>query len=115
MLTKEEFQKLLRSGPLLLDGATGSNLQKAGMPRGCCTEHWVLAHPETLVMLQRKYVEAGSRILYAPTFQAQPIALAREGLESHTESINAQLVALSRSVSKDVLVAGNFHSLHLIN
>lgn len=111
MLTKEEFQDLLRSGPLLLDGATGSNLQKAGMPRGCCTEHWVLAHPEALVSLQCSYVRSGSQILYAPTFQAQPIALEREGLASQTEAINAQLVALSRSVSSDVLVAGNLTTL----
>ena len=53
MLTKEEFQNLLTGGPLLLDGATGSNLQKAGMPKGCCTEEWVLTHPEALVKLQR--------------------------------------------------------------
>ncbi len=111
MLTKEEFQNLLQGAPLLLDGATGSNLQKAGMPRGCCTEHWVLQNPQALVLLQRSYVQAGSRVLYAPTFQAQPIALAREGLEKHTESINAQLVALSRSISSDVLVAGDLTTL----
>ena len=69
MLTREEFAKILQEGPLLLDGATGSNLQKAGMPRGCCTEEWILANPEKLISLQRSYVEAGSQILLAPTFQ----------------------------------------------
>ena len=58
MLTKEEFQNLLSNGPLLLDGATGSNLQKAGMPKGCCTEEWVLMNPEALVSLQRDYAQA---------------------------------------------------------
>ena len=72
MLTKAEFQKLLEKGPLILDGATGSNLQKAGMPRGCCTEKWILEHPEALLQLQQAYVTAGSQVLYAPTFQAQP-------------------------------------------
>ena len=110
MLTKEEFHNKLGKA-CLLDGATGSNLMKAGMPRGCCTEQWILAHPEALVDLQRKYVEAGSQILYAPTFQAQPIALEKEGLEKHTESINAHLAALTRSVSADVLVAGNLTTL----
>ena len=110
MLTREEFHKLLDK-PVLLDGATGSNLMKAGMPRGCCTEQWILAHPEALVALQRKYVEAGSNILYAPTFQAQPIALEKQGLEKHTEAINAQLVALTKSVSSQVLVAGNLTTL----
>ena len=110
MLTKEEFHSLLDK-PLLLDGATGSNLMKAGMPRGCCTEQWILAHPEALVSLQRQYVEAGSNILYAPTFQAQPIALEKEGLANHTETINAHLAALTRSVSQDILVAGNLTTL----
>ena len=110
MLTREEFHNKI-GNICLLDGATGSNLMKAGMPRGCCTEQWILSNPEALVALQRKYVEAGSQILYAPTFQAQPIALEKQGLEKHTESINAHLAALTRSVSKDVLVAGNLTTL----
>ena len=111
MLTREEFQKLLENGPILLDGATGSNLQKMGMPRGCCSEEWILANPEKLVTLQRKYVQAGSKILYAPTFQAQPIALEKVGLDKQTEAVNAHLVALSKSVDPNVLVAGNLTTL----
>ena len=111
MLTKEDFQKLLTSGPLLLDGATGSNLMKAGMPKGCCTEEWILANPQALVALQRRYAQAGSHILYAPTFQAQPIALERVKLEWQTEAINAQLVSLTRSAAPGVLVAGNLTTL----
>ncbi len=110
MLTKEQFQAKLGKF-CLLDGATGSNLMKAGMPRGCCTEQWILENPEALVSLQREYVAAGSRILYAPTFQAQPIALEKQGLSKHTETINAHLAALTRSVSSDVLVAGNLTTL----
>ncbi len=108
MLTREAF---LNMCPLILDGATGSNLQKAGMPRGCCTEAWVLEHPRAILDLQRKYYEAGSQILYAPTFQAQPIALERVGLGAQTERINADLVRLSRSVAPDVLVAGDLTTL----
>lgn len=111
MLTRDDFHALLRKGPVLLDGATGSNLQKAGMPRGCCTESWILEHPEALQALQRRYAEAGSRILYAPTFQAQPIALARVGLAEQTERLNARLVALSRSAAPGCLVAGNLTTL----
>lgn len=111
MLTKDQFHALLASGPVLLDGATGSNLQKAGMPRGCCTEQWILEHPEALVRLQRAYANAGSRILYAPTFQAQPIALKTVGLNSQTEAINAALVALTRSAAPGALVAGNLTTL----
>ena len=111
MLTKEQLYEKLAGGTLLLDGATGSNLQKMGMPRGCCSEEWILANPENLVTLQRQYCQAGSNILYAPTFQAQPIALDRVGLARQTEAVNAHLVALTRSVSPDVLVAGNLTTL----
>ena len=111
MLTKEQLHQKIDDGVRLLDGATGSNLMKAGMPRGCCTETWILEHPQALIDLQRRYVEAGSQIIYAPTFQAQPIALEKSGLEKQTEKINAQLAALSRSVGSDVLVAGNLTTL----
>ena len=111
MLTKEDLHKLLSAGTLLLDGATGSNLQKAGMPKGCCTEEWILANPDALVKLQRAYAEAGSRIIYAPTFQAQPIALERVNLHRQTEAINAQLVALSRSAAPGCLIAGDLTTL----
>ena len=111
MLTKEEFHALLANGPLFLDGATGSNLQKAGMPKGCCTEEWVLNNPQPLVELQRAYAAAGSNIIYAPTFQAQPIALERVGLADHCEKVNADLVRLSRSAAPDCLIAGDLTTL----
>ena len=111
MLTKEEFHQLLAEGPLLLDGATGSNLQKAGMPRGCCTEQWILDNPQALTDLQRQYAEAGSRVLYAPTFQAQPIALERANLADQTEKANARLAQLTRSAAPGCLVAGNLTTL----
>ena len=74
-MTREEFQKLAESGVILLDGATGSNLRKAGMPVGVSTELWVLEHPEVIQKLQREYAEAGSQIIYAPTFSANRISL----------------------------------------
>ena len=111
MLTKEEFQKKLSDGVRFLDGATGSNLRAAGMPKGCSTEEWVLSNPEVLVSLQRAYAQAGSQILYAPTFQGQPIALEKINLDRQTEAINAQLVALSRSAAPDCLIAGDLTTL----
>jgi len=111
MLTKEQFHAKIAAGIRFLDGATGSNLMKAGMPRGCCTEEWILANPEALVSLQRQYAQSGSQILYAPTFQAQPIALQRVNLDKQTEAVNAHLAALTRSVSPDVLVAGDLTTL----
>ncbi len=111
MLTKEQLQQKIADGLRFLDGATGSNLRKAGMPKEACTEQWILSHPEVLVQLQRSYEQAGSQILYAPTFQAQPIALAQVGLQKQTESINAQLVALSRSAAPSCLIAGDLTTL----
>ncbi len=111
MLTKEEVYALTVKGPVILDGATGSNLQKAGMPKGCCTEEWILRNPQPLIRLQQQYAAAGSQILYAPTFQAQPIALERTGLAEQTEIINAKLVSLTRSAAPSCLVAGNITTL----
>ena len=111
MLTVEEFHSKIESGLRLLDGATGSNLRLAGMPRGESTEKWVLENPEVLMALQRRYAEAGSQIIYAPTFQAQPIALEKLGLADQCEEINARLVELSRKAAPGCLIAGNLTTL----
>lgn len=111
MLTREELHNKIANGLRFLDGATGSNLRLAGMPKGCCTEQWVLENPLPIVKLQRAYAESGSQIIYAPTFQAQPIALQTVGLERQTEAINAALVSLSRSAAPDCLIAGDLTTL----
>lgn len=111
MLTKQEFQEKVAGGLRLLDGATGSNLRLMGMPKGCSTEAWVLEHPDSLQHLQRQYAASGSQILFAPTFQAQPIALRSIGLEKDTEAINAKLVALTRNAAPGCLVAGDITTL----
>ena len=111
MLTREQLQQKIKEGFSVLDGATGSNLRNAGMPKGCCAEQWILENPEPLIALQRAYAEAGSKILYAPTFQAQPIALKAVGLDRHTEKINEALVALSRSAGPGCLIAGDITTL----
>ncbi len=107
-MTKEELTKRLGNGTLILDGATGSNLMKVGMPKGICTEQWVAEHPDTIIELQRAYAEAGSDIVYAPTFMANPLSLATHGLEAETERLNHTLVGLSKkAVGDHVLVAGD--------
>ena len=57
-MTKKEFAELTSRRLVTLDGATGSNLTKAGMPKGVCTEEWALDHPEAVIELQRRYIEA---------------------------------------------------------
>ena len=87
------------STPILLDGATGTQLQQRGMPQGVCTETWVLEHPEALLDLQRAYVEAGSQVLMAPTFGANRANLAHHGITGKTAELNRALVALSKQAA----------------
>ena len=72
-MTKEAFRKLCSEKIIYLDGATGSNLMKAGMPVGVCPEQWILEHEDVLIDLQKAYVDAGTNIVYAPTFTANRI------------------------------------------
>lgn len=110
-MKKEQFQNLLNQKILILDGATGTNLQKAGMPTGVCPEAWILEHPEVLVNLQMDYINAGSNIIYAPTFSGNRIKLEEYGWEKDLETINRRLVSLSKeAVAKTgyrAYVAGN--------
>ena len=108
-MTREAFRELVKNGPVLLDGATGTNLQKAGMPVGVCPEQWILENSEVLIDLQKRYVEAGTDILFAPTFTASRIKLKEDGLEDHLEEMNRKLVALSKEAAKgtNALVAGD--------
>lgn len=107
-MTKQEFQQLVKNGLVILDGATGSNLMKAGMPRGICTEKWVCENPEPLTRLQQAYKKAGSQIVYASTFSANRISLENYGLENQVKKLNTDLMGISRNaVGKDVLVAGD--------
>lgn len=107
-MTKQEFAKYCDNKFVYLDGATGSNLQKKGMPAGVCPEKWILEHPDTLIELQKDFVQAGSNIVYAPTFTANRVKLAEYGLEQDIVSINHELVALSKkAVGSNALVAGD--------
>ena len=85
--------------PMILDGATGTELYKRGMPHGVCTEQWVLEHPEAILDLQRKYVQAGTQVLIAPTFGANRVNLGRHHIENKVEEYNKQLIALSRQAA----------------
>ena len=107
-MNRTEFQNWTKHRIRLMDGATGSNLMKAGMPRGVCTEQWVLEHPDAILALQSAYKAAGSDMVYAPTFCANRIALSGYGLQDDVSRMNRELVALSKkAVGSGVLVAGD--------
>ncbi|MCM1540096.1 MAG: homocysteine S-methyltransferase family protein [Blautia sp.] len=111
-MTREEFRELAKK-MVYLDGATGSNLVKAGMPSGVCPEKWILEHPQVMLELQEAYVAAGTDILYAPTFTANRIKLAEYGLEKEMKPMIRELAAISRQAAakagsgRKVYVAGD--------
>ncbi len=109
-MTKQEFQQLAQNY-IYLDGATGSNLVKKGMPAGVCPEQWILEHPQILLELQKSYIEAGSDIIYAPTFTANRIKLAEYGLADKMQEMIRELVKLSKaaasSAGRPVFIAGD--------
>lgn len=107
-MTREEFARLFEHGPVILDGATGTNLQMAGMPVGVCPEKWIAEHPDVIVRLQKEYVQAGTDILFAPTFTANRIKLEEYGLADELAAINRKMVELSRQAAGGkALVAGD--------
>lgn len=95
-MTREEFRSLLNSHIIVLDGATGTNLQRAGMPVGVCPEAWILEHPEKMIDLQTAYIRSGTNILFAPTFSGNRVKLAEYGLADRLKEMNQKLVALSK-------------------
>lgn len=108
-MTKKEFSNyIIEKGPVILDGATGTNLMEAGMPIGVCPEKWIMENPQVLIDLQKSYVEAGTQIVYAPTFTGNRIKLEEYGLAEELEEINTGLVALSKqAVEGKAFVAGD--------
>ena len=107
-MTENQFKELLNKQLLFLDGATGSNLQKRGMPSGVCPEKWILDNEDIFIGLQKEYVEAGTNVLYAPTFTSNRIKLQEFGLENQIREINHKLVALSkRAANGKAWVAGD--------
>ncbi len=98
-MTREEFRQWTSNEIIYLDGATGSNLISAGMPIGVCPEQWCINNSKVLLDLQKAYVNAGTNILYAPTFSGNRIKLREYGLDSMAEYINRELVKLSKEAA----------------
>lgn len=111
-MTKEDFRLLSEKKILYLDGATGTNLVREGMPAGVCPEAWICEHRDIMLRLQRDYVNAGTDILYAPTFTANRIKLSEYGLEDKMDNMIHTLVDISKEAARGaadrkVYVAGD--------
>lgn len=107
-MNREEWTAYCQGRFLILDGATGSNLMRAGMPAGVCPEQWILEHRDVMLSLQKRYVDAGSDILYAPTFTANRLKLKEYGLDTGQEGLIRDLVGISKEASAGrALIAGD--------
>lgn len=96
-----ELRKQIQEDFFILDGATGSNLQKAGMKSGECPEQWILNHPDIFIDLQKKYIEAGSDAVYAPTFTSTRVKLDEYGLGAKQREYVGKLVGLSKQAVEE--------------
>ena len=97
MLSKNEI--------IILDGATGTEIHKLGLPPGVCPEEWILSHPDAIKAVQSAYKNAGSDAVYAPTFGAN-----RKKLPSHLDvyETNRKLLQLCReAVGNNVFIGGD--------
>lgn len=105
------MSKLKKDGlkfPLILDGATGTELTKRGMPQGACTERFVLEHPEVITALQREYIAAGSDAVLAPTFGANRPTLERHGYASdEVRDVCRSLYEITRRHAEGTMIAGD--------
>ncbi len=92
--------ELAASGPVVTDGAWGTQLQERGLPIGACPDEWNLSHPDRVEEVARAYVEAGSRVILTNTFGANRLALARHGLADKAAAINRAGVEISRRAAR---------------
>lgn len=107
MTKKTKIISLLKKKILILDGATGTELQKRGMPSGVCPEVWCLDHPEVIQEIHRVYAEAGSEIVYTCTFGANRFKLGQYGIEN-VRKINKRMALLARAaVGGETFIAGD--------
>jgi len=90
------IEQLLADGPVLTDGAWGTQMQARGLSSGDCPDEWNLSHPEYVEELPRAYVEAGSQVVLTNTFRANRVALASYDLADKVQEINRAGVEISR-------------------
>ncbi|MGB9604413.1 MAG: homocysteine S-methyltransferase family protein [Bryobacteraceae bacterium] len=100
MQTHPLIERLVAEGPVLTDGAWGTQLQERGLQPGECPDAWNLLHPERVEEVARAYLGAGSRIILTNTFRANRLALAAYGLADRTVEINRAGVAISRRAAQ---------------
>ena len=107
-MNRKKFRDLCLTRPLILDGATGTELIKQGLPNGVSPEFWVYENPQSIINVQKAYKEAGSDIVYVPTFGGNRAKLAEFGLDDRLFDINRTLCSYSReAVGESCMIFGD--------
>jgi len=109
-MANEFLNKLAAGSILVADGATGTNLQKAGLKAGTPPEAWVLEQPQKILGLERSFVEAGSDILLTCTFGGTRLRMKEMQYADRVGEVNHKAVELARraaSFGTGVLIAGS--------
>ena len=105
---KQSFMDFIKNNIVILDGATGTELQKEGMPLGVSPEKWALENPEILMNIQKNYINAGSNVIYTCTFGGNRLKLSEFGLADKVVEINRDLAKISKeAVGDNGFVAGD--------
>lgn len=90
---------LLAEGPVLTDGAWGTQLQARGLAAGEFPDAWNLSNPDKVLEVARAYVDAGSRVILTNTFGSNRIRLADAGLADQVAALNREGARLSRDAA----------------
>jgi len=106
---KRRLQDVIRERPLLCDGAMGTQLMLSGLEQGNCGEAWNVTHPDRVLAIQRRYVEAGADCLLTNTFGGSRIMLNRHDHGDDVVAINAAAVSIAREsfAGRDGYVIGD--------
>jgi len=106
-MNRTQFQQMIQKDYIILDGATGTELIKLGMPVGVSPELWVYENPGSIRRIQDTYRKAGSRILCTPTFGGNRCKLKEYGLEHRLHEIVSGLVRISAECKGSSYVFGD--------
>jgi len=108
------FESRLREGEVMvMDGGTGSEAQRRGLPTGPMT--WsadaLVASPDVVQAIHEDYLGAGAEIIVTNTFATSRTVLELGGLADRTAELNRLAVKLARQArdnhpERDAIVAG---------
>lgn len=96
---------LIKQGPVVTDGAWGTQLQSLGLPIGELPDAWNLAFPDRVEQVARAYNEAGSQVVLTNTFGATRINLEKYGGPDQVREINRAGAAISKRAGNALVFA----------